>query len=61
MEAIASPRNPPVIDWSTRAANTSGKLGQSAIISALVATIIAPDATTTRFDRMASSNSPLGS
>ena len=40
MAAIASPRNPPVIDCSTRAANTSGKLGQSAIISALVAAAI---------------------
>ena len=50
-----------MIAWSTRAANTIGKLGQSAMISALAATIMAPSATARPFDRMASSNSPPGS
>ena len=61
MAVIASPRKPPVIPWSTRAANTNGKLGQTPIISAPAATIPAPSATAIRFDRIASSNAPPGS
>ena len=45
---------------SSRPRHTNGKLGQIAIISAPAASIPAPNATATRFDRIASSNAPPG-
>jgi hypothetical protein len=37
MAATASPRKPPLIAWSAKAASTTGKAGQSAMVSAAAA------------------------
>src|SRR5215468_7858164 len=58
---MAGPTKPPVNPCSTKAAKTTGGIGQSAITSALTATTIAPSAIRNRLERLASSNSPPGS
>src|SRR5215831_3681047 len=59
--ATAGPRTPPVSPCNTKAAKTTGRIGHSAITSALTATMMAPSARRNRLERLESSNSPPGS
>src|SRR5882757_1493548 len=60
MAAIPGPRNPPVMAWNIRAAETGTNCGQRAMMSALTPTITVPAATRSLFDRATSRSVPPG-